>query len=131
MKKTFPLHAPGKADQRVVEAIKHDVRKYVKRERGKTLPEGFDLWEFACKVGATGTTAETTPLNDVGAAIDVVVSAGGAEVYVEILAVAGHRIPRVAAPLGAASDPTAVIASPVPDPASSPEATDSAAPQSS
>ena len=104
MKKTFPLHAPGKAAPRVVEALKHDVRKYVKRERGKTLPEGFDLWEFACKVGATSPTALVTPLNDVGAAIDGVVSAGGAEVYVEILAVPGHRIPRVAAPVGAAAD---------------------------
>ena len=124
MKKTFPLHAPGKADPRVVEAIKHDVRKYVKRERGKTLPEGFDLWEFACKVGATGPTAAITPLNDVGAAIDAIVNAGGTEVYVEILAVAGHRIPRVAAPVGAAPGLA-------PDPASPLAATDDAAPQSS
>ena len=129
MKKTFPLHAPGKADPRVVEAIKHDVRKYVKRERGKTLPEGFDLWEFACKVGATGPTATITPLNDVGAAIDAIVNAGGTEVYVEILAVAGHRIPRVAVPVGAASD--AAAAGLAPDPASPLAATDDAAPQSS
>jgi hypothetical protein len=129
MKKTFPLHAPGKADPRVVEAIKHDVRKYVKRERGKTLPEGFDLWEFACKVGATGPTATITPLNDVGAAIDAIVNAGGTEVYVEILAVAGHRIPRVAAPVGAAPD--AAAAGLAPDPASPLAATDDAAPQSS
>ena len=129
MKKTFPLHAPGKADPRVVEAIKHDVRKYVKRERGKTLPEGFDLWEFACKVGATGPTAEITPLNDVGATIDGVVSAGGTEVYVEIIAVAGHRIPCVAAPVGTAAD--AATAGAVPAPTSPPAATAPAAPQSS
>lgn len=115
MKKTFPLHAPGKADPRVVEAIKHDVRKYVKRERGKTLPEGFDLWEFACRVGPTAATAQPAPLNDVGAAIDGVVGAGGPEVYVEIMAAAGHRSARIAAP-----DPAAVPAAPPPVPAHAP-----------
>ena len=106
MKKTFPLHAPGKADQRVVEGIKHDVRKYVKRERAKTLPEGFDLWEFHCKVGDCVAAAAVQPLNDVGSAIDAVVAAGATAVYIEILAAAGHRIPRVATPPVAAADAT-------------------------
>jgi len=99
MKKTFSLHAPGKADARVVESIKHDVRKYVKRERRKTLPEGFDLWEFACRVGASAATAETQLLNEMGAAIDLVVTAGASEVYLEITAVPAHRIPHVTAPV--------------------------------
>lgn len=131
MKKTFPLHVPGRADPRVLEAIKHDVRRYVKRERGKTLPEGFDLWEFACRVGATGPTAETIPLNAVGAAIDGVAGTGGAEVYVELIAIAGHRIPRVAAPIGTAPDAPAAVPAPTAAPASSSAATDSAPPQSS
>ena len=99
MKKTFSLHAPGKADARVVESIKHDVRKYVKRERRKTLPEGFDLWEFACRAGASAATAETQLLNEMGAAIDLVATAGAAEVYLEITAVPAHRIPYVIAPV--------------------------------
>ena len=119
MKKTFSLHAPGKADARVVESIKHDVRKYVKRERRKTLPEGFDLWEFACRVGASAATAETQLLNEMGAAIDLVVTAGASEVYLEITAVPAHRIPYVIAPvvtnqtsLPAASPAPAAPASP-------------------
>ena len=94
MKKTFPLHAPGKADERVVEAIKHDVRKYVKRERGKTLPEGFDQWDFVCKVGASSAVAEAKELKEVAAAIDKIVQTGADVVYVEINSVAGHRAPR-------------------------------------
>ena len=51
MKKTFPLKDPAKADARVLEAIKQDVRKYVKRERRKALPTGVDFWDFNCQLG--------------------------------------------------------------------------------
>ena len=88
MKKTFPLKDPARADQRVVEAIKHDVRKYAKRERRKPLPEGFDLWELSCRVGPDQTLAEGRPFKEIATAIDAVAAAGGTTVYVEILAVA-------------------------------------------
>lgn len=91
MKKIFPLTAAGKADARVIEAIKHDVRKYVNRERRKPLPEGFDIWEFSCKAGLDQATAESKPLRDVGPAIDAVASGGASAVYLEILAVPSHR----------------------------------------
>ena len=91
MKKTFPLTDPGKAAARVVDAIKHDVRKYVKRERRKPLPEGFDLWSFNCKVGPDAATAEARPLKEISAAIDAVAQTGATQVYIEILAVGGLR----------------------------------------
>jgi hypothetical protein len=72
----------------VVEAIKNDVRKYAKRERRKPLPEGFDLWELQCRVGPEAALAEGRPFKEVAAAIDAVAAAGGATVYVEIVAVA-------------------------------------------
>ena len=77
MKKTFPLSAPDRATARVIDAIKHDVRKYVKRERRKPLPEGTDFWNFACKVGPDAATAEPKVIDEVNAAIDAV-AAGGA-----------------------------------------------------
>ncbi len=92
MKKTFPLHISGKEDQRVVEAIKLTLTKYVKRERRKTLPEGGDFWDFQCKVGAESDTAATTQLSDLPKAVDAIAAANGAEVYVEILASPGHRV---------------------------------------
>lgn len=94
MKKTFPLSAPGKAAARVVDAIKHDVRKYVKRERAKTVPEGFDHWTFQCRVGASAATAETCELADVTARIDAVVATESPGVYIEIVAAAANRAPR-------------------------------------
>lgn len=94
MKKTFPLHVSGKADARVVEAIKADVRRYVKRERRKPVREGVDFWDFDCKVGRDQATAEMKPLADVGKAIDDAAQLGVESVYVEILAKPGVRPPR-------------------------------------
>lgn len=86
MKKTFPLEHPGKARPRVIEAVKHDVRRYVQRERRKTLPEGFGRWAFTCKAGTDAASARACELDDLSRAIDEVANAGGAQVYVEIVA---------------------------------------------
>ena len=91
MKKTFPLHVPGKEDVRVVEAIKVTVAKYVKRERRKDLPKGVDFWDFQCKVGPDAWTAAVTHLSALPKAIDDIALGDAAEVYVEVLACPGHR----------------------------------------
>ncbi len=91
MKKLFALQDPRKADARVRDTIKHEVRKYVSRERKKKLPEGFDRWDFACKVGASAATAARTLLKTTSSAIDAVAATGVTEVYVEIVAVPARR----------------------------------------
>jgi len=91
MKKTFPLQVPGKDSQRVLERIRNEVRKYVQREQKKTPPEGFNRWSFACKVGPDATSAATKLLSEVIASIDAAAKAGGAQVYVEIVANPIHR----------------------------------------
>ena len=111
MKKVFPLRVPTKADARVVEAVKYDVRKYVKRERRKTLPEGFGEWDFDCRVGATAAAATPTTLKDIGAAIDAVVGLGSTEIYIEILARATHRPP---APARASAESNLIRSTEVP-----------------
>jgi len=99
MKKNFPLQSPGKADARVVESVKSEVRKYVKRELHKTPPEGFDLWTLQCRVGATAELAAPCEVSGIGGLVDAVVADGGTSVYIEILAVPGLRPPRLPAPL--------------------------------
>jgi hypothetical protein len=94
MKKTFPLTAPGKADARVRDKIRHELNKYVRRERQKPLPEGSTLWAFDCKVGRDEANARTLLLNEVGAAIDDLAASGAAEAYVEIVARPSVRPPR-------------------------------------
>ncbi len=98
MKKTFQLKEPGQADQRVLDAIKHEVRKYVKRERRKPLTTGVDFWDFDCKVGANQAEAAVKHPAEVAAAIDAVAAAEGATtVYVEIMAKPGHRLKKAVA----------------------------------
>ena len=91
MKKLFALQDPRKADARVRDTIKHEVRKYVSRERKKKLPEGFDRWDFACKVGPSAAAAERTLLKTTSAAIDAVAATGVTQVYVEVVAVPARR----------------------------------------
>jgi hypothetical protein len=40
MRKNYPLTIEGKNRDRVLEAVKHDIRKYLKRERRRPLAEG-------------------------------------------------------------------------------------------
>ena len=98
MKKQFPLQSPSKARERVVDAVKHDVRKYVKRERNKTVPEGFNQWEFDCRVGLDSSHAEARSLAEVSAAIDAIATTGADAVYVEILSRPALRVASPRAP---------------------------------
>lgn len=90
MRKTFPLTDPRHEPPRVIAAIKNDVRKYLKRERGKKLPEGADFWDFDCKVGKAE-PGTATHVGDLTKAIDAVAEQGGTQVYIEILAKAAKR----------------------------------------
>jgi polyphosphate kinase 2 (PPK2 family) len=98
MKKTYPLRVEGKHADRVLDAIKHDIRKYFKRERNRALPEGADFWDFDCKVGASVETAEAVRVGAVIEAVDAAAKAGVASVYVEILSKHGVRVPAPARP---------------------------------
>jgi hypothetical protein len=91
MKKTFPLSIEGKNPARLLEATKHEIRKYIKRERGRALPKDVDFWDFDCKFGATQELATPIHLAEVTPQIDALVQAGGTQFYLEILAKHGHR----------------------------------------
>lgn len=94
MKKKFPLVIPDRKPGLVLDAIKHEIRKYLKRERRKPLPEGVDFWDFDCRVGATADEAVAKHPGDLEKAIGEAQAAGGSEVYVEILAKPGQRVKR-------------------------------------
>lgn len=91
MRKSFPLTSPKHLPARVLEQIKADVRKYLKRERKKALPEGADFWDFACKVGHGEAEPTAKHVEEVIPAIDEAAAAGCESVYLEILAKPGHR----------------------------------------
>lgn len=94
MKKTFQLKVEGKHPDRLLEAIKYDVRKYVKRERNKTLPLEAHYWAFDCRFGADADTAEPIRIDEMNKAMDAIANAGGSQFYVEILARPAVRTPK-------------------------------------
>ncbi len=94
MKKTYALNIEGKNRDRLLDASKHDIRKYVKRERAKALPEGADFWDFDCKVGASDATAAPVHFAEVMAAVDALVKDGADQFYVAITGKPGHRAAR-------------------------------------
>ena len=65
MKKTYPLASTSHKLPRVIELIKSDVRKYIKRERRKKLPKGADFWDFDCRVGADSETAASVHIAEI------------------------------------------------------------------
>ena len=94
MRKTFQLHVEGKDRDRVLDAVKHEIRKYIKRERRRDLPEGADFWDFDCQFGRTKEDAAVAHLSALTGLINGVASEGGAQFYVEILAKPAKRTPR-------------------------------------
>lgn len=94
MRKTFQLKPEGKHPDRHLEAVKHEIRKYIQREKRRDLPEGMDYWAFDCRFGAEAESAQTLHVEEITMSIDAVVKAEGTQFYVEILARAAKRGPR-------------------------------------
>ncbi|QFI38687.1 hypothetical protein FR932_12915 [Moritella marina ATCC 15381] len=92
MKKTFVLNHPKIIPARQVEAIKSEIRKYIKRERKKTLPKGVDYWDFDCKYGATEQEAQVIHLSEINKSIDGGDLNKDASFYIEILVKDGIRV---------------------------------------
>ena len=95
MKRTFQLQIEGKKPERILDSIKHEVRKYLKRERRRVLPQDTDYWDFDCKFGSSEETSEVVHLSTIIAHIDEISKTGGTQLYVEIIAKAVKRKPRV------------------------------------
>ena len=91
MKKTFRLTHPKIKYARLVDTVRRDVKKYVKRERKRELPEDADFWDFDCKFGPTDEQAELVPLADIGKHINTAEEQQLESFYVEILARPANR----------------------------------------
>lgn len=94
MRKTFALTQEGRHRDRVLEAVKHEIRKYLRRERRRELPEGVDFLDFDCRFGATKEAAEVVHLSALIGQLDALAKEGGEQAYVEILARPVVRRPR-------------------------------------
>jgi hypothetical protein len=86
MKKNFKLTDPKRAPARQVDHVKHEISKYLARERRKAPKEGADYWDFDCKLGAEEASAEEIHVAEINKGIDRLVAQGSEHFYVEILA---------------------------------------------
>lgn len=91
MKKEFKLTDPKKAPARQVEYVKHEINKYIARERRKPLKENIDFWDFDCKIGGEKEEASEIHVSEINKGIDRIVAQGADHFYIEILAKPGYR----------------------------------------
>ena len=91
MKKTFSLTHEKIKTPRLIDSIKHDIKKYLKRERKKKLPVDVDYWDFDCKYGHSEDTAETIHVSALNKSIDDAAQHELANFYLEILVKPGIR----------------------------------------
>ena len=86
MKKIFKLTAENKKPERVLDSLKYDIRRYLKRERKKKLPEEMTYWDFECAFGKSADTKESIAASEIITALDKASEEGWSECYIEIIA---------------------------------------------
>ncbi len=105
MRKTFKLSHPKIKVPRLVEAIKFEVKKYLRRERRKELPPDVDFWDFDCRYGADEASSEVIHVSAINKFISQAESEQLESFYLEILAKPGHRRKRPTDEQGCVEDP--------------------------
>ncbi len=91
MKKTFNLTQQKLPTPRLIEAIKYEVKKYLRRERNKPLSEGVDYWDFDCRFGADEATSVVIHVSAINECISQAELKQLESFYLEILAKSGQR----------------------------------------
>ncbi|MDC1446867.1 DUF6172 family protein [Candidatus Thioglobus sp.] len=91
MKKIFELTHSKIKPARLIEAVRRDVKKYLKRENRKSLPDDFDCWVFDCKFGPTEEKAEVILTSEISKCISEAEAEKMKSFYLEILAKPGHK----------------------------------------
>lgn len=91
MKKTFKMSHPKIKRPRLVEAIKYEVKKYIRRERRKTLPPNVDYWDFDCRYGADQESSEVIHISEINKYISQAESQQLESFYLEVMVKPGVR----------------------------------------
>jgi len=91
MKKIFKLTHERIKPERQVEAVKNEIRKYIKRERSKKLAPGVDYLDFDCRFGVDEANTEQIHLAEIDKSINWAVSEEKTSFYLEIIAKPGYR----------------------------------------
>ena len=91
MKKTFSFSHPKKQRPRVADAIKYELKKYIKRERNKKLPDDMDFWDFDCRFGADEASSGVIHVSEINKVIAEAHDEGLDTFFLEVLAKPAKR----------------------------------------
>ena len=91
MKKIFKLKEGNKNPQRQLDAIKYEIRKYIKREKRKALPEDVDFWDLKCKFGKNDEEPQVIEFVDITKNIDEASEQDCDSIYMEIISTKGYK----------------------------------------
>ena len=94
MRRTYRLDIEGKNRDRLIEASKHDIRKYIRRERRKELPAGADFWDFDTRFGTEEATAQDIAPAELIRQVDKLIAEGVTQFFVQIERKPGVRVAR-------------------------------------
>jgi hypothetical protein len=87
MKKLFKIKQEKLKPERAVDAIKNELRKYIKREKKKDLPNKKTMyWDFDCKFGKDASVSLDCDFDHIIEELSNVLLAGWDECYIEIIA---------------------------------------------
>jgi hypothetical protein len=86
MKKIFSFAHPKKKRARVADAFKHELKKYIKRERNKKLPDKMDFWDFDCRYGANENSSSVIHVSEINKVISEADVEGLDTFFLEVLA---------------------------------------------
>lgn len=94
MKKTFTFNVENKTRERQLDSIKYEIRKYIKREKRKKLPDDVDYWKFECRFGQSAKEASAIEFLELTKHIEEAFNNNSDEFYIEIIATHGIKPPK-------------------------------------
>jgi len=92
LKKVFKLTQENKHPDRVLDSIKYDIRRYLRRERGKKLPKDAIFWEFDCNFGKNSDEAESINVSAITESLDKAKEEGWEAFYIEIISKPSDKV---------------------------------------
>jgi hypothetical protein len=94
MNKSYKLIEEKRNKDRVVESIKYEIRKYIKREKNKPLPEDVDFWKLECKISKDSDELAFVEFQNLIRTIDILVLEEAESLNIEILSFEGIKKPK-------------------------------------
>ena len=91
MKRIFSLTHAKIKPARLVDAAKHDVKKFMKKERSKPLSQGVDYWDFDVKFGLDEAQATSIHPGEINKAMDEAEKSGAESFFIELKVKPGVR----------------------------------------